>query len=94
MVVMVDGTEEKTLDIREITTDTHGIGDVKVTAKQIGTTEFIVTAMLERGQKSFTADIRIDIEQNEMTIKNIDSFGQVTIMKEQPDSLEFMIKFM
>jgi long-chain fatty acid transport protein len=93
-VVMTEGIGGKSLEIQKITTDTHGIGNVKVTTKQVGTTEFLVTAALEREEKRFTADIRIDIGQQEMTIKDIESLGQVMIMKEQPDALEFMIKFM
>jgi len=92
-VVMADGTQGKTLKIQKITSDARDIGDVKVTTKKVGTTEFIVTATLERGQKRFTADIRIGIGQNRMRIEQIDRSGQVTIMEEQPDSLEFMIKF-
>jgi long-chain fatty acid transport protein len=93
VVVMSEGTQGKTLEIRKIHTDTHDIRDFKVTTKKVGTTEFIVTASLEREHKRFTADIRIDIGQNKMTIEEIDTLGQVMIMKEKPDSLEFMIKF-
>jgi len=92
-VVMSEGAQGKMLEIEHFRTDARGVKDFRVAAKQVGATEFLIQAALKTPHEKFKADIRIEIEQDKMTIKKVDAIGQVTVISEKPDSLEIMIIF-
>ena len=74
--VIPEQTETDTLVISGITTDDHGIPNVKVTVKKPGSKGFLPTAGLQRDQEKFSANIPLAVGKNEITIEASDTAGQ------------------